>query len=120
MSTHDNVADKNTHTRARTHVQSGTLRKINSVVLPIVYSEKFYKQDVLDAALDDINKLGMCFVERNEKGAITLFVLTFVFSSLLFFAVYYADIPVGACCCRLENVAKGAKEAPTLAILTLA
>lgn len=40
------------------NAQSGTLRKINSVVLPIVYSEKFYKQDVLDATLDDINKLG--------------------------------------------------------------
>lgn len=37
--------------------QSGTLRTINSVVLPIVYSEKFYK-DVLDPSLDDINKLG--------------------------------------------------------------
>ena len=38
-------------------MQSGTLRKINSVVIPIVYSEKFYK-DVLDPSLDDINKLG--------------------------------------------------------------
>ncbi|RSH86202.1 uncharacterized protein EHS24_004433 [Apiotrichum porosum] len=75
---------------------SGTLRKINSVVLPIVYSEKFYKQDVLDATLDDINKLGK------------------------FTHFYYADIPVGACCCRIENMAKGAKQPPTLAILTLA
>lgn len=37
-------------------LQSGTLRKINSVVIPIVYSEKFYK-DVLSPTLDDINKL---------------------------------------------------------------
>ena len=37
--------------------QSGTLRKLNSVVIPIVYSEKFYK-DVLDPSLEDINKIG--------------------------------------------------------------
>ncbi|KAL1405102.1 N-acetyltransferase 5 [Vanrija albida] len=67
---------------------AGTLRKINAVVLPIVYSEKFYK-DVLDPELDEINKL-----------------------------VYYADIPVGACCSRLDNLS--GKEAPTLTILTLA
>lgn len=36
--------------------QSGTLRRINSVVIPIVYSDKFYK-DVLAPELDDINKL---------------------------------------------------------------
>ncbi|RSH91412.1 hypothetical protein EHS25_009711 [Saitozyma podzolica] len=70
---------------------SGTLRKLNSVVIPIVYSEKFYK-DVLDPSLDDINKL-----------------------------IYYADIPVGACCCRFENLASSSKEKPpTLVILTLA
>lgn len=39
-----------------TERKSGTLRKINSVVIPIVYSEKFYK-DVLDPTLDDLNKL---------------------------------------------------------------
>jgi hypothetical protein len=42
-------------------LQSGTLRKLNSVVLPIVYSEKFYK-DVLDPSLDDINKLSASVV----------------------------------------------------------
>ncbi|TXT04351.1 hypothetical protein VHUM_04118 [Vanrija humicola] len=68
---------------------AGTLRKINSVVLPIVYSEKFYK-DVLDPQLDEVNKL-----------------------------VYYADIPVGACCARFENLASKT-EPPTLVILTLA
>jgi len=66
------------------------LRKINSVVLPIVYSEKFYK-DVLDANLEDINKL-----------------------------IYYTDIPVGAICCRFDNLASTSKEKPaTLVILTL-
>ncbi|WVQ84539.1 hypothetical protein IAT38_006693 [Cryptococcus sp. DSM 104549] len=69
---------------------SGTLRKINSVVIPVVYSDKFYK-DVLDPVLDDVNKL-----------------------------IYYADIPVGAICSRFDNLGKGAKEPPTLTILTLA
>ncbi|WWC91883.1 uncharacterized protein L201_006832 [Kwoniella dendrophila CBS 6074] len=69
---------------------SGTLRRINSVVIPIVYSDKFYKE-VRDPLLDDINKL-----------------------------IYYADIPVGAICCKFENLAKGSKEPPTLVILTLA
>ncbi|CAK9780144.1 hypothetical protein CC85DRAFT_285427 [Cutaneotrichosporon oleaginosum] len=68
---------------------TGTLRKIYNVVLPVTYSERFYKS-VLDPSLDDVNKL-----------------------------VYYADIPVGACCCSLENVAPKQGE-PTLAILTLA
>ncbi|WWC64772.1 uncharacterized protein I303_107384 [Kwoniella dejecticola CBS 10117] len=69
---------------------SGTLRRINSVVIPIVYSDKFYKE-VRDPSLDDVNKL-----------------------------IYYADIPVGAICCRFDNLAKGSKEPPTLVILTLA
>lgn len=46
-------------------------------MLPIVYSDKFYK-DVLDPQLDDINKL-----------------------------VYYQDIPVGALCARIEEPKKG-------------
>ncbi|WVQ74344.1 hypothetical protein IAR50_003944 [Cryptococcus sp. DSM 104548] len=69
---------------------SGTLRKINSVVIPIVYSDSFYK-DMLDPLLDDANKL-----------------------------IYYADIPVGAICSKFDNLKKGSKEPPTLVILTLA
>ncbi|GMK57079.1 hypothetical protein CspeluHIS016_0309190 [Cutaneotrichosporon spelunceum] len=69
---------------------AGTLRRINSVVLPIAYSERFYK-DVLDPSLDDVNKL-----------------------------VYYADIPVGACCSRVENVGAKPQGKPTLVVLTLA
>ncbi|WWC72180.1 uncharacterized protein I206_106140 [Kwoniella pini CBS 10737] len=69
---------------------SGTLRRIYSVVIPIIYSDKFYKE-VRDPLLDDVNKL-----------------------------IYYADIPVGAICCKFDNLAKGSKEPPTLVILTLA
>ncbi|KAK4683906.1 hypothetical protein P7C73_g6306, partial [Tremellales sp. Uapishka_1] len=69
----------------------GTVKKIHSVVIPIVYSEKFYK-DILDPSLDDVNKL-----------------------------VYYGDIPVGVCCSRFENLAsKDAAKPATLVILTLA
>jgi ribosomal protein S18 acetylase RimI-like enzyme len=51
----------------------GTLRKLNSVLFPIKYSEKFY-QDVLLPELEDFCKL-----------------------------VYFNDVPVGTICCRLET-----------------
>ncbi|KZP34724.1 acyl-CoA N-acyltransferase [Athelia psychrophila] len=51
----------------------GTLRKINGVVFPIKYSEKFY-QDVLLPELEDFCKL-----------------------------VYYNDVPVGTICCKMET-----------------
>ncbi|TCD71254.1 hypothetical protein EIP91_011732 [Steccherinum ochraceum] len=51
----------------------GTVRKLNSVLFPIKYSEKFY-QDILLPETEDFCKL-----------------------------VYYNDIPVGTICCRLET-----------------
>ncbi|THH31806.1 hypothetical protein EUX98_g2397 [Antrodiella citrinella] len=51
----------------------GTVRKLNSVLFPIKYSEKFY-QDVLLPDTEEFCKL-----------------------------VYYNDIPVGTICCRLET-----------------
>ncbi|KAG9092017.1 hypothetical protein FS749_016064 [Ceratobasidium sp. UAMH 11750] len=51
----------------------GTLRKLNSVLFPIRYSEKFYRQ-VLEPELEDFCKL-----------------------------IYYNDIPVGAVCSRIEK-----------------
>ncbi|PPQ77219.1 hypothetical protein CVT25_011065 [Psilocybe cyanescens] len=51
----------------------GTVRKLNSVLFPIKYSEKFYK-DILQPEVEDFCQL-----------------------------VYYNDIPVGTICCRLEN-----------------
>lgn len=51
----------------------GTVRKLNSVLFPIKYTEKFY-QDVLSPEVEDFCKL-----------------------------IYYNDIPVGTVCCRLEN-----------------
>ncbi|KAG9121327.1 hypothetical protein FRC07_002747 [Ceratobasidium sp. 392] len=51
----------------------GTLRKLNSVLFPIRYSEKFYRQ-VLELELEEFCKL-----------------------------IYYNDIPVGAVCSRIEK-----------------
>jgi len=51
----------------------GTVRKLNSVLFPIKYSEKFY-QDILSPEVEGFCKL-----------------------------VYYNDVPVGTICCRLEN-----------------
>jgi ribosomal protein S18 acetylase RimI-like enzyme len=51
----------------------GTVRKLNSVLFPIKYSEKFYQEIVL-AEAEDFCKL-----------------------------IYYNDVPVGTICCRLES-----------------
>ncbi|KDQ21426.1 hypothetical protein BOTBODRAFT_25866 [Botryobasidium botryosum FD-172 SS1] len=51
----------------------GTLRKLNSVIFPVKYSERFYK-DVLLPEAEDFCKL-----------------------------VYYNDLPVGTICCRIER-----------------
>jgi N-alpha-acetyltransferase 50 len=63
------------------------------VVIPVVYSDKFYK-DALDPSLEEINKLSMCLYIPIE------------------WIVYYADIPVGAIISRINT--------STLEILTLA
>ncbi|TRM69445.1 acyl-CoA N-acyltransferase [Schizophyllum amplum] len=51
----------------------GTVRKLNSVLFPIKYSEKFY-QSIQSPELEDFCKL-----------------------------VYYNDVPVGTVCCRIET-----------------
>jgi len=51
----------------------GTVRKLNSVLFPIKYSDKFY-HDILHPNVEDFCKL-----------------------------IYYNDIPVGTVCCRLET-----------------
>ncbi|KZT26750.1 acyl-CoA N-acyltransferase [Neolentinus lepideus HHB14362 ss-1] len=55
----------------------GTVRKLNTVLFPIKYSDKFYR-DILAPELEDFCKL-----------------------------IYYNDIPVGIICCRLENQSDG-------------
>ncbi|KZV63807.1 N-acetyltransferase NAT13 [Peniophora sp. CONT] len=51
----------------------GTVRKLNSVLFPVRYSDKFYA-DVLQPEVEDFCQL-----------------------------VYYNDIPIGTICCRLET-----------------
>ncbi|KAI0254001.1 acyl-CoA N-acyltransferase [Lactifluus subvellereus] len=51
----------------------GTVRKLNSVLFPIKYSEKFYSE-ILLPEVEDFCKL-----------------------------IYYNDIPIGTICCRLET-----------------
>ncbi|CED82046.1 Predicted N-acetyltransferase [Phaffia rhodozyma] len=51
----------------------GTLRKLNSAILPVAYSNKYYTE-ILDASLEEFNKL-----------------------------VYYADVPVGSISSRFES-----------------
>ncbi|KAJ4476961.1 N-acetyltransferase NAT13 [Lentinula edodes] len=51
----------------------GTLKKLNSVLFPIAYTDRFYA-DVLKSEVDEFCKL-----------------------------VYYNDIPVGTICCRIET-----------------
>ncbi|KAI0266812.1 acyl-CoA N-acyltransferase [Gloeopeniophorella convolvens] len=51
----------------------GTVRKLNSVLFPIKYSEKFYSE-ILLPEVEDFCRL-----------------------------IYYNDIPVGTICCRLET-----------------
>ncbi|TFK54234.1 acyl-CoA N-acyltransferase [Heliocybe sulcata] len=55
----------------------GTVRKLNSVLFPIKYSDKLYK-DILSPELEDFCRL-----------------------------IYYNDIPVGIICCRLESQSDG-------------
>ncbi|KAI0675322.1 acyl-CoA N-acyltransferase [Trametes maxima] len=57
----------------------GTVRKLNSVLFPIKYSEKFYN-DITQPDVED-------FCQLNGSGSVE---------------VYYNDIPVGTMCCRVE------------------
>lgn len=73
------------------------LKKLNQIVFPVSYNDKFYK-DILDVG--QLAKLGMKILYfRNvviEKDIITLFFF------LNIFLAYYNDIVVGAVCCRID------------------
>ena len=64
------------------------LKRLNQVVFPVSYNDKFYK-DILEAG--ELAKLGLIFSVS--------FVLHY---SYVFFIAYYNDIVVGAVCCRID------------------
>lgn|SRR6266851_3316882 len=69
----------------------GTVRKLNSVLFPIKYSEKFYSE-ILLPEVEDFCKLSVCrsvFSLPSQRTNRT--------------PVYYNDIPVGTICCRVET-----------------
>lgn len=79
------------------HNNIGTLRKLNSVIFPVVYTERFYA-DTLVAEHADYCKLGWW----KTRPQISIRLLTSAYS----LKVYYNDIPVGTVCARLEKSSK--------------
>lgn len=69
----------------------GTVRKLNSVLFPIKYSEKFYSE-ILLPEVEDFCKLSVC-----------QHVFTRLPAKPIAPAVYFNDIPVGTICCRIES-----------------
>lgn len=66
------------------------LKKINQVVFPVSYNDKFYK-DVLE--LGPLAKLG-------KKKYLILKI--YYKKSYLYFLAYFNDIVVGGVCCRID------------------
>lgn len=75
----------------------GTVRKLNSVLFPIKYSEKFYS-DIVQPNVEDFCQLSACDRPRAPYS-----------SSHEVPKVYYNDIPIGTMCCRLEVKDDGAR-----------
>ena len=81
------------------------MRKLNSVLFPIKYSEKFYN-DIVQPDVEDYCQLSPC--DRPSFPSLH--------SHSHRIAVYYNDIPVGTMCCRVEEKDGQAK----LYLMTLA
>ncbi len=81
-------------TSALTANNLGTVRKLNSVLFPIKYSEKFYK-DILAPEVEEFCRLSSCPNDAN---------LSAVRQADVSFPAYLNDIPVGTVCCRIEVV----------------
>ena len=74
-----------------TPANCGTVRKLNSVLFPIRYSEKFYK-DIVSPEAESFCKLGqVSFGDLDIR------------KHLMYSSVYFNDVPVGTICCRIEK-----------------
>lgn len=83
----------------------GVVRKLNSVLFPVKYAEKYYK-DILAPEVEEFCQLG----ERAPliafgKGVVAPPLLRTVLTRTNI--VYFNDIPVGNFTCRLESECKG-------------
>lgn len=85
----------------------GTVRKLNSVLFPIKYSEKFY-QDILQPEVEDFCKLSMCL---KLDITVTLLIQIQKYITMMFrFVIAFEGRrrnphvnKVGTMCCKLEN-----------------
>lgn len=76
-----------------THHNIKQLKRLNTVVFPVSYNEKFYK-DVLEAG--ELAKLGMHIF-------LLLFIAILLYFIICTYLAYYNDIVVGAVCCRIDQ-----------------
>ena len=81
------------------------LKRINEVVFPVVYNDKFYS-DILEVG--ELAKLGKCHFDHLRKFSsicwqqiLILKVTDGIISNQ--FAAYFNDIVVGAVCCREDK-----------------
>lgn len=78
------------------------LKKLNQIVFPVSYNDKFYK-DVLEVG--PLAKLGIFYLLSCFYYDVSLFISNSFLISLLFVCrleAYFNDIVVGAVCCRID------------------
>lgn len=72
------------------------LKRLNQVVFPVSYNDKFYK-DILEAG--ELAKLGKITIPLEEYFN---FRTNLILMICFIFLAYYNDIVVGAVCCRID------------------
>jgi hypothetical protein len=93
------------------------LRKLNTVLFPVRYSDKFYQIDVLKPEHADVSKLGTCSAQFEAPIHVRTDVrhrISCAFHPIrrvFLVPVCHNDVSIGAVCCRLEtDAATGAKK----------
>lgn len=80
----------------------GVVRKLNSVLFPIRYAEKYYK-DILAPEVEDFCQLGERARKKHSCTTLPSSRTDLTRKNI----VYYNDIPIGNFTCRLESDPKG-------------